>query len=33
MGKNRRIVEIPKEKHKEADKLRGKQVKVTVEVF
>ena len=31
MGENRRIIEIPKEEHKEADKLRGKNVKVTVE--
>ena len=31
MGKNRRIIEIPKEDHKEADKFRGKKIKVTID--
>jgi len=31
MGKNRRIIEIPKDEHREADKLKGKNIKVIVE--
>jgi len=33
MGKNRRIIEVPKADHKEADKFKGKKIKVTVEAL